>query len=289
MKEALYYEKTSTYVVCELCPHKCEIAQGKSGLCRTRINIDGKLIAAGYGSVSALGLDPIEKKPLRHFYPGSWILSLGGFGCNMQCAFCQNHAISQNRVFINSCEPASKDFFASEEVLRKAYSQHKNIGIAFTYNEPLINIEYIMDIAPLFRAYGLKIVLVTNGLICPEPLADLLPLIDALNIDVKGFNEAFYKKLGGDLSTVKNTVETAATRCHVEITNLIVPGENDIPEEMEALADWLATISPEIPLHINRFFPHYRMTNKPPTLLDTLNKLAAIAQSKLRHVHIGNI
>ncbi|MCL1975283.1 MAG: AmmeMemoRadiSam system radical SAM enzyme [Firmicutes bacterium] len=289
MKEALYYEKNGSYITCRLCPHKCEIINTKSGRCFTRKHVNGNLIAAGYGMVSALGLDPIEKKPLRNYYPGSKILSLGSYGCNMHCDFCQNDTISQSKVLINSSQTITKSFFTPQDILNKAYGQHDNIGIAFTYNEPLINIEYILDIAPLFKAYGLKVVLVTNGLICQEPLANLLPLVDALNIDVKGFSESFYKKLGGDLSTVRNTVETAATYCHVEITALIVPGENDDPEEMEALTDWLAAISPKIPLHINRFFPRYLMYNKPPTSISSLKELAAIARRRLQYVYIGNV
>ena len=289
MKEALYYDKADVYVSCRLCPRNCKLANGQSGCCSARKHVNGKLMAAGYGRVSTLGMDPIEKKPLRHYYPGSWIVSLGSYGCNMSCAFCQNDTISQSRMLLNFPEPGAKDYYTPEEVLCNAYGQPKNVGIAFTYNEPLINIEYILDIAPLFRACGLKVVLVTNGIISAEPLADLLPLTDALNIDVKGFNEAFYKKLGGDLSTVKRTVEAAISCCHVEITALIVPGENDAPEEMEELTDWLAALNPETPLHISRFFPRYRMKEKPPTPIATLNELAAIARRRLRYVHTGNV
>ena len=289
MKEALYYENDGGYIRCCLCPHKCELAQGKTGRCRIRRHEDGKLIAAGYGRVSALGLDPIEKKPLRHFYPGSWILSLGGYGCNMRCSFCQNDSISQNTAPTDFYGPEAKDFYTPYEVLRQACDRPQNIGVAFTYNEPLINIEYILDTAPLLRERGHKVVLVTNGLICAGPLADLLPLVDALNIDVKGFNEAFYKKLGGDIATVKHTVKTAAARCHVEVTALVVPGENDASGEMEALTDWLAGLNTGIPLHLSRFFPRYRMADKPPTPPETLNALAAIARRRLLHVYIGNL
>lgn len=275
--------------MCRLCPHKCELPNGKTGLCRVRTHMDGKLMAMGYGRVSSLSLDPIEKKPLRHFYPSSWILSLGSYGCNMRCAFCQNYAISQNRILLDYPEANGRVFYPPEEIVHQAYGQAKNIGIAFTYNEPLINIEYIMDIAPLFKARGQKVVLVTNGLICAKPLADLLPVIDAWNIDVKCFDEKFYRKLGGDLDTVKNTVETTAARCHVEVTTLIIPGENDDPEEIEALTDWLAALNPQIPLHISRFFPRFQMKDKPPTPLETLEEVAAIARRRLRYVYIGNV
>lgn len=288
MKEAMYYENAGAFVSCRLCPHNCLIGKNKPGLCKARLYLDDKLTAAGYGRVSALGLDPIEKKPLRNFYPGSWILSLGSYGCNMRCAFCQNDAISQNRVLIDFPKRTETGYYTPEEILRKAYGQPKNIGIAFTYNEPLINIEYVMETALLFKASGQKVVLVTNGLINAEPLDDLLPMVDALNIDVKGFSKAIYKKLGGDLDTVKYTVQTAAARCHVEVTALIVPGENDSPEEMESLTDWLAAVNPHIPLHISRFFPRYLMREKPATPIETLNEMSAIARRRMRHVYLGN-
>ena len=280
-KEALFWEKAGVYISCLLCPHHCLIAEGKTGRCLVRRQREGKLIAEGYGRISLLGMDPVEKKPLYHFHPGSWILSAGSHGCNMRCAFCQNSAISQNR--------AVTQFYEPRELLQVARRQPRNLGLAFTYNEPLINMEYLLDTAPLFKDRGLKTVLVTNGLVCAEPLNALLPLVDALNIDVKGFSEDYYRKLGGDLPTVQQTVAAAAGRCHVEVTTLVVPGENDGVQEMEALTEWLAAISPEIPLHLNRFFPNYHMQNKPPTPLETLNILAAIARRRLRHVHIGNV
>jgi pyruvate formate lyase activating enzyme len=281
MKEALFYKKWSAFVKCMLCPHKCEIAAGKTGLCRVRRHIEGKLIAESYGRVSALGLDPIEKKPLRHFHPGFCILSLGSYGCNMRCAFCQNSAISQ--------DIAATEFYAPEELARVSLGRPNNIGLAFTYNEPLINIEYILDSAPLIKERGQKVVLVTNGLVCEEPLAALLPHVDAMNIDVKSFSADCYRQLGGDLATVKRTVESALARCHVEITTLVVPGQIDSAQEMEELTVWLSALSPQIPLHVSRFYPRYRMQDKPPTPLETLNDLATIARRKLRHVYIGNV
>jgi len=281
MIEAKFYEGAGDYVKCLLCPHNCLIAEDKTGRCLVRRHQNSKLIAEGYGRISALSLDPIEKKPLHRFYPGALILSAGSYGCNMHCAFCQNSAISQDR--------AVTEFYAPEELLHIAHRQSQNIGLAFTYNEPLINMEYMLDTAPLLREHGLKVALVTNGLVCAEPLTALLPWIDALNIDVKAYSEDYYHRLGGDLQTVKATVEYAAACCHVEITTLVVPGDNDGAAEMEALTDWLASISPEIPLHLSRFFPRYRLTEKPPTPIETLNKLTAIARRRLRYVYIGNV
>jgi pyruvate formate lyase activating enzyme len=281
MKEALFCEKAGDFIKCLLCPHHCLIAEGQTGRCLARRQREGRLIAEGYGRISSLSMDAVEKKPLYHFHPGSQILSAGSYGCNMRCAFCQNSAISQER--------AATKFYEPRELLRVALSQPRNLGLAFTYNEPLINMEYLLDTAPLLREAGLKVVLVTNGLIAAAPLIDLLPLVDALNIDVKGFSEAYYRRLGGDLPAVRQTLEAAAARCHVEVTALVIPGENDDARDMEALTDWLAAISPEIPLHVNRFFPRYRMKDKPPTPPQTLNALAAIARRRLRHVHIGNM
>jgi len=283
MKEALFYQKQDIgFVVCGLCPHGCRIQSGGTGLCGARKNNGGILISENYGQITSLALDPIEKKPLRKFYPGSMILSVGSYGCNMKCPYCQNHSISQGR-------PETKHI-SSEELLRIAQSTDGNIGIAFTYNEPLVSVEYILDAAPLFRAAGLKVVLVTNGMISPEPLKALLPYVDAMNIDVKAFGSEQYRKLGGDLETVKNTVEcSAAAGCHVEITTLIVPGQNDGAEDMRALAEWLARISPEIPLHISRFFPRYKNTDCNPTSINTMKELAAVAQKDLKYVYLGNI
>jgi pyruvate formate lyase activating enzyme len=282
IKEALFYEKQSDgSVICGLCPHNCRIGRGETGFCGVRVNTGGALFAESYGCVSSLNLDPIEKKPLNRFYPGSLILSVGGYGCNMKCPYCQNHAISQEKPKTKKAPP--------EELLRMAKNTAGNIGIAFTYNEPLISIEYIIDAAPFFRDAGYKTVLVTNGMIKTEPLKALLPYIDAMNIDVKAFSAAQYKKLGGDLPAVLETVTKSAVACHVEITSLIVPGQNDNIDDMRALAEWLSGISPEIPLHITRFFPRYQMSGGEPTPVKTMKTLAESARKILKYVYLGNI
>lgn len=281
MIEAYFYESDGAVVRCRLCPHYCTVKDGQTGLCGVRRNIGGIFYAESYGLVSSLALDPIEKKPLRHFHPGRHILSAGSYGCNLTCAFCQNSAISQ--------EVPKTDFISPEKLTDIAKSVTDNLGIAFTYNEPLIGIEYLLDTAQLIRDAGLKVVLVTNGMVVNEPLEALLPYVDAMNIDVKGFTQSYYQKLGGDLETVKQTVKRCAPACHIEVTTLIVPGENDTDAEMEALAEWLATVSPDIPLHLTRFFPQYKMTDRPPTSIMTLTDLAETARRKLRHVYVGNV
>jgi len=280
MKEARFWEPFKMAVGCRLCPHGCLIKEGKLGLCKARRNKGGALYAESYGQISSLAMDPIEKKPLKHFYPGRYILSVGSYGCNLTCPFCQNSSISQKK-------PQTR-FVAPEELVDMAKAEPDNLGIAFTYNEPFIGIEYLLDTAPLIRRAGLKTVLVTNGTVNSEPLNAILPYVDAMNIDVKGFTPEFYKKLGGDLETVKRTVKRCAEVCHIEATTLIIPGENDSLTEMEALSEWLSLISPDIPLHITRFFPCYRMTDKAPTSIPLLHELAEVAKRKLKHVHVGN-
>jgi len=282
VKEALFYNKQPDgSAVCGLCPHGCRIAQSRAGLCGARKNAGGTLIAESYGRVSSLNLDPIEKKPFKKFFPGSMILSVGGYGCSMKCAYCQNHSISQAKPETEYIQP--------EKLLQIAKNTAGNIGIAFTYNEPLVGMEYILDAAPLFKDAGLKVALVTNGMVNPEPLKVLLPYVDAMNIDVKAFTTEGYKKLGGDLPAVMQTVETCASACHVEITTLIVPGLNDGADEMRALSVWLSEISPEVPLHISRFFPRYKKAGASSTPVGTMKLLADIARKNLKYVYLGNV
>lgn len=269
---------------CELCFHRCCLEEGQTGVCRTRVNRDGRVVSLSYGKLTALALDPIEKKPLRRFRPGSLILSAGSFGCNLRCPFCQNAEIAAAgpECFYQECAP--------ETLMRQALRLREsgNIGVAYTYNEPLVGYEYVRDCAELVHRAGMVNVLVTNGTISEQPWRELLPLIDAVNIDLKGFTESWYRRLSGDLETVKQTIALAASSCHVEVTTLIVPGENDSEEEMLALSAWLASISPEIPLHVSRFFPRHRMQDRPPTPVQTVCRLADVARHQLRYVYTGN-
>jgi pyruvate formate lyase activating enzyme len=272
-------------VTCDICPHHCHIEEGGIGFCNARANIGGAVTCINYGRVTSMALDPIEKKPLYHFMPGKRILSVGGFGCNLRCPFCQNCEISMadRNADTGTVTPEQLAAKASELV------PSGNIGIAYTYNEPLIGYEFVRDTAQLIRNEGLKNVVVTNGYICREPLSRLLPLIDAMNIDLKGFTEAFYRELRGDLKTVQEAIALAHEQCHVEVTTLIIPGKNDGVDEMTALCQWLSGISRDIPLHLSRFFPRYQYKEKTPTPPETLYRLADIARQYLTHVHLGNI
>lgn len=269
---------------CGLCFHRCRLAEGQTGLCRARANRGGRIVPLGYARLTSLALDPIEKKPLRRFRPGSLILSAGSFGCNLRCPFCQNAEIST----------AGEDFPARdcppEELVQLALGLRTrgNIGLAYTYNEPLVGFEYIRDCAALARKAGLVNVLVTNGTVEPEPWQELLPLIDAVNIDLKGFTEDWYRRLGGDLSAVMRSIELAARACHLEVTTLLVPGCNDGEHEMRELTVWLASISPEIPLHLSRFFPRHLMRDMPPTPVERVYRLADVARERLKYVYTGN-
>ena len=272
-------------VICPICPRHCSLAPGEIGFCRARKNTGGSVTCINYGKLLSLALDPIEKKPFRRFHEGSSILSAGSFGCNLSCPFCQNHQISM----------ASSDTFesasCSPEALRDLALETKdrgNIGVAFTYNEPLIGYEYVYDCARLLKEAGLSTVLVTNGYICREPLEKLLPYIDAMNIDLKCFTAGFYEKTGGRLDTVKDTITLAASKCHVEVTTLVIPGENDSHEEMDSEAAWLASVDPDIALHVSRFFPAYKMKEKTATPVSTVYSLAEIARRHLRYVYTGN-
>jgi len=272
--------------VCDVCPHHCKISEGQLGFCRARTNRDGKIVCENYGKLTSIALDPVEKKPLHRFFPGSFILSVGSYGCNLRCPFCQNSGISMTcGDQINTERVMPKELVN----VAKSLTDKGNIGIAYTYNEPLIGYEYVMDCARLAKEEGLKNVAVTNGYICEGPLMKLLPFIDAMNIDLKAFTEEFYKKVRGNIETVKRTIALAAKKCHVEVTTLIIPGENDSEEEMEKLSSWLASINPEIPLHVTRFFPRWLMKSKKPTPVEKIYRLADVARKKLRYVYEGNI
>lgn len=271
--------------VCPICPHHCRLKEGETGFCLARVNRAGRVTAENYGKITSIALDPIEKKPLRRFHPGSLILSVGSYGCNLRCPFCQNHAISMAGPEIRAEE------LSPEELVDAALglAPQGNIGIAFTYNEPLIGYEFVRDTAALARNRGLETVLVTNGYVEQGPLEALLPHISAMNIDLKAFTPEGYRTLGGDLKTVKRTIELAARACHVEVTCLIVPEFNDSPEEMTALSEYLYGIDPKLPLHISRFFPRYRMQSRPPTARSAVFHLADLASQRLLYVYAGNV
>ena len=270
---------------CGFCFHHCSLDEGQTGFCRARMNRGGTIVPLNYGKVVSLALDPIEKKPLRRFHSGSTILSVGSFGCNLRCPFCQNHEISMAGDGALRAEEISPEALAA---LAEELKPRGNVGVAYTYNEPLIGYEYVRDCAEAVHARGMLNVLVTNGTIGEAPWRALLPLIDAANIDLKGFTDAWYRRLGGDLETVKRSITLAAAQCHVEVTTLLIPGENDGEDEIRAMTRWLADIDPDIPLHLSRFFPRYRMTDRPPTPVETVYRLAEVARDSLRRVYTGN-
>ncbi|MEW6308429.1 MAG: AmmeMemoRadiSam system radical SAM enzyme [Bacillota bacterium] len=270
---------------CLLCPQDCHIPDGRLGLCRVRLNEGGSLYSLNYGRVSSLGLDPIEKKPLYRFHPGSYILSLGTLGCNLACGFCQNWQISQADA---PTEPLSPEQ-AAELAVRPQHGM-VSIGLAYTYSEPSVWAEYILDTAPLARAKGLKNVLVTNGYIREGPLKDLIPWVDAANVDLKSFRDEFYRRhCAGRLEPVLGTIARLhRAGVHVEVTTLLIPGENDGEAELRELVDWLAALDPDIPLHVSRYHPAHRFTI-PPTPVATLRRACGLARRKLRYVYAGNV
>ena len=282
---------------CGVCFRHCTIPEGQLGFCGGRTARDGRVEAYNYGRITSLALDPIEKKPFKRFFPGSLILSVGSFGCNLRCPFCQNHEISwseQARALAKTAETVSPEELV--DLALRTRSQG-NIGIAFTYNEPLIGYEFVRNTARLAKAEGLKNVMVTNGTAELAVLEELSPYIDAMNIDLKGFTERYYTRvLGGSLDMVKAFIARAVLLCHVELTTLIVPGENDSEDEMRALAGWVAGLEGaegraagrDIPLHVTRFFPRFHMTDRPPTEVARVYRLADVAREKLRHVYTGN-
>lgn len=275
--------------ICQTCMHRCALEPGQAGLCGARKNEGGQVICENYGRITSLALDPIEKKPLRDFRPGSMILSVGSYGCNLRCPFCQNHEISMAHGGAFETEYVSPEQLADLALFWKERKRAGNVGVAYTYNEPLVGWEYVRDTARLVREYGMVNVLVTNGTASPEVLEELLPWMDAMNVDLKGFREEWYRKLGGDLETVKDFIARAAESCHVELTTLIVPGENDSPEDVEAQARWISGIRPTIPLHLTRFFPQYRMRDREATDVGQLYRLARMAGKYLEKVYVGNV
>jgi len=270
-------------VRCELCPYRCILKEGKTGVCRVRKNIEGKLYTLNYGKVSSIAVDPIEKKPLFHFHPASQVLSLSTVGCNLRCRHCQNWEISQKGIefpYLREMSP--------EDVLKIAKNYE---GVAWTYNEPVIWHEFTMDTSKLLKKEGLYTVYVTNGYINPEPMEEVLKYIDAFNIDIKGFSEEFYKRItAGSLSPVLQTAEKIfMAGKHLELTYLIIPTLNDSEEEIKRFTEWVAGLSTDIPVHFSRFFPMYRMTELPPTPVKKLHAAYKIAKDAgLEFVYLGN-
>ena len=283
--------------VCKVCFRHCDLKEGQTGFCGARKYRDGQVTAANYGRVTSLALDPIEKKPLNRFRPGSMILSVGSYGCNLRCPFCQNSGISWSEEAFAAAKTA--ELVTPEELAAAAVRLRDkgNIGLAFTYNEPLIGYEFVRDTARLVHEAGLVNVLVTNGTAELCVLDELLPYIDAMNIDLKGFTDRYYKNvLHGSRTQVTEFIECAVKHCHVELTTLIVPGENDSEDEMREISRWIsqlkdgsgAVIGRDIPLHISRFFPRFRMTDRRATDVSLIYRLADIARENLNFVYTGN-
>ena len=276
---------------CEVCFRHCEIEEGGLGFCGARNCKDGKVFASNYGRITGMALDPIEKKPLSRFFPGSLILSLGSYGCNLHCPFCQNSDISWSDEARRMAKRA--EYITPEEVLETAlrYQSVGNIGVAYTYNEPLVGYEFVRDCAKLVREAGMKNILVSNGTAELPVLEEILPYIDAMNIDLKGFSDAYYKDvLRGNRDQVMAFVTRASENCHVELTTLIVPGENDSEEEMREISAWIADLpnGEDIPLHVSRFFPRFMMTDREATPVSKIYRLADVARERLTYVYTGN-
>ena len=270
---------------CNVCFRHCDIAEGQTGACRARTCRNGVVVPSNYGRVTSIALDPIEKKPLARFCPGSKILSVGSYGCNLFCPFCQNHDISASDGSVTYDEITPGQL--TELALR--YADRGNIGIAYTYNEPSVGYEFVRDTAILAWSKGLKNVMVTNGSASPAVLEELIPYIDAMNIDIKSMTDKTYRDiLGGNLDSVKDFITGSYRRCHVELTMLIVPGMNDSEAEMRELSAWIASLDDNIPLHVTRFFPRYKMTDRGPTDTGLVYRLADTAREKLRFVYTGN-
>jgi pyruvate formate lyase activating enzyme len=278
-------DESNDRLICLLCPHSCHIQQGETGVCGVRENTGDEISLTTYGVITGCALDPVEKKPLYHFYPGKYIMSVGSYGCNMKCDFCQNYHISQQIVREGNYN------LSPEELVRHSHKASDNIGIAFTYNEPVIWYEYVVDCARLASSEGLKSVMVTNGYVNSEPLAHLIEVIDAFNVDLKAFGNDFYRRYtGATLKPVMDTIrDIAASGRHLEITTLILPGLNDSVDSMRQEAEWIATTAgSRVPLHLSRYFPMYKRDD-PPTPAETILRLKETASEYLDFVYTGNM
>ena len=285
MESMLWTRLTDGRLRCGLCAHACVLSPGQRGRCGVRCNHEGQPLSLVDGLVTGVQSDPVEKKPLYHFLPGSRTFSVGSAGCNFSCRFCQNHHISRDPLE----QERIRGHEATPEMLVEAALRTSCRSLAFTYNEPLVGYEFVYDTARLLKEVGLATVLVTNGQIEKDSWLHLLQYIDAVNIDLKGFTQAFYDWIGGDLETTKAAIAMAAEEgVHVEVTTLVIPGKNDSAAEMAAEAEWLAGISAELPLHLSRYFPRYQV-KIPMTPVETLQRLKQVAEARLRFVHLGNI
>lgn len=276
-------------VLCDVCPKFCKLREGQIGFCRARSNIGGKIVPINYGQATSLALDPIEKKPLMRFCSGTYILSYGSYGCNLRCPYCQNASISMAGPD-NCPHRLITPEGLTDLAVDLSKQEPRNIGVAFTYNEPTVCFEFIRDTSKLLHEAGLKSVVVTNGGLVRKYADELLPHVDALNIDLKGFSNEFYRYVKGEFDTVKEFIKAAVEhKCHVELTTLVIPTKNDDPEEIGREVEWIASISPEIPLHLSRFFPRYKVDDLPPTPAKTIYRLKDIAEKKLKYVYTGNL
>ena len=273
--------------VCETCPRRCRLADGAFGFCRARRAEGGRVVAANYGQISSLALDPIKKKPIAFFHSGSNVLSIGSYGCNLRCPFCQNDGISQHggeEVPRRTATPTELADLAAQ-----LKDERGNIGLAYTYNEPLVGWEFVRDCAKEIHTRGMLNVLVSNGCANEEVVAELAPLMDAANIDLKGPSQEYYDWVGGDFKTVCRTIAMLhEAGCHVEVTTLVVPGRNDSDADIDAVAAFVSSISPDIPLHVTRFFPRWQMSDASPTPIATIHRLVDIARRRLSRVLPGN-
>ena len=283
MREASFYSKEKSGVRCLLCPHNCLITDGASGICGVRRNSNGVLYSENYGKITAICVDPIEKKPLYHFMPGKKILSVGTYGCNLKCFFCQNWEISQNEVVSGKMTPEQLAAMVDR-------GEGGTIGVAYTYNEPSIWYEFVLDRSKLVREVGGVNILVTNGFINREPFERLLPYIDGLNIDLKSYSDEFYRRrCKGRLEIVKDNIKLAYfLGKHIEVTNLIIPTLNDGLDEIEEMILFLAGISKDIPIHFSRYYPNYKC-ELPPTSLDKMVEIYELVSQKMNYVYLGNI
>lgn len=274
---------------CNVCERACVLGSGSKGACRARGYVEGRVEPVAYGRIASMAIDPVEKKPLARWKPGSTVLSVGGYGCNLHCPWCQNHAISQvgeNEVRWREVSPTALANLA----VSANQADARMVGVAYTYNEPLVCWEYVRDACAEVRARELSNVLVSAGCVNGWVIDELAPLLDAVNIDLKSMREETYESIGGSLVAVQNTITKLAETpsCHVEVTTLVVPGVNDTPSEMRELARWLANVDSRIVLHVSRFFPAWRKRDMPPTPVERVYELANVARDYLPYVYTGN-